>query len=44
MVPEFYYLPEIYTNPNFMHLGVNEETKKIVDKCFLPKWALNHYD
>lgn len=42
--PEFFFLPEILTNENHVHLGVGVHNRKNVDQWFLPRWALNHYD
>jgi hypothetical protein len=49
MVPEYFYMPEIYTNQNCMFHGVDEGAAMngegglpiLTDTVIMPPWALN---
>eukprot|EP01125_Pyxidicula_operculata_P014591 TRINITY_DN4879_c0_g2_i1.p1 TRINITY_DN4879_c0_g2~~TRINITY_DN4879_c0_g2_i1.p1 ORF type:complete len:3297 (+),score=473.87 TRINITY_DN4879_c0_g2_i1:27-9893(+) len=38
LIPEFFYLPEMFTNPNQFNLGVKQNGEKLGD-IILPSWA-----
>lgn len=38
LIPEFYYLPEMFVNSNGYHLGVRED-EVVVNDVDLPPWA-----
>lgn len=38
LIPEFYYLPEMFVNSNGYHLGVRED-EMVVNDVDLPPWA-----
>ena len=50
LVPEYYYMPEIYTNQNCMFHGVDEgaalngDLPILTDTVVMPPWALNQFD
>ena len=54
MCPEFFFMPEIYSNVNNQHVGITTESQtqslvlsacpNNIDKFMLPNWALNHHD
>jgi len=47
LLPEHFFLPEIFTNENMIHIGMAEteaKQKYTNDQWHLPKWALNHHD
>ncbi|KAJ6239409.1 beach domain-containing protein [Anaeramoeba flamelloides] len=44
LIPEFFYLPEIFTNHNDFFFGTLESTRKAVHDVKLPKWANNSPD
>ena len=43
LVPEFFYLPEMFLNLNRFNLGATQE-KRVVDDVDLPRWAKNPHD
>ena len=43
LIPEFYYLPEMFLNLNKYRLGATQD-KHVVDDVELPKWAKNAHD
>lgn len=38
LIPEFFYLPEMFVNSNGYHLGMREDGAKVCD-VELPAWA-----
>lgn len=38
LIPEFYYLPEMFVNSNSYHLGMREDRTMVCD-VELPAWA-----
>ena len=38
LIPEFFSLPEMFTNSNHYQFGQSED-EKIIDHVLLPKWA-----
>lgn len=43
LIPEFYYLPEMFLNLNAYNMGETQEKQKVSD-VELPKWAKNAYE
>ena len=39
IIPEFYYLPEMYMNSNHVEFGRRHGDREIVDDIQLPKWC-----
>ncbi len=42
LIPEFYYLPEMFLNLNKLNLGHTQQDMQLVDNVQLPKWANNN--
>ena len=40
LIPELFYLPEMFVNANRYHMGVNEQGDQVSD-VVLPPWAAN---
>jgi hypothetical protein len=43
LIPEFFYLPEIFLNSDGLDLGVTQKGRR-VDNVVLPPWASSAYD
>ncbi|GKT34705.1 hypothetical protein ADUPG1_008010, partial [Aduncisulcus paluster] len=41
LIPEFFYLPSLFTNQNVLNFGQSQETLKPVNDVELPMWAHN---
>jgi hypothetical protein len=39
LLPEFYYMPELFVNGNRLALGTRQKTSKVVNDVELPPWA-----
>ena len=44
LIPEFYYLPEMFVNVNNVDFGVKQSTGRAVNHCGLPPWAADAFD
>ena len=44
LIPEIYYLPEMFVNVNNVDFGVKQSTGRAVNHCGLPPWAADAFD
>jgi hypothetical protein len=44
LIPEFYYLPEMFVNVNGVEFGVKQSSGTAIDDCGLPPWAADAFD
>ena len=44
LIPEFYYMPDLFVNGNRLELGTRQKTGRVVDDVVLPPWAHDSAD